>query len=289
MQIAEALRRSTEILSDNRIAEARRDAALLLGFVLNKNRAFLIANDDRVLSEDEIERFARLIKRRAAGEPVQYLTKKQEFYGLEFEVNPNVLIPRPETEILVEAAINILRKKENPRFCDVGTGSGCIPVSILKNIANAAAVAIDVSPEALTIARRNAGKHGVSDRIEFLESDVFEVFNNPKSEIRNPKLFDVVVSNPPYIPNKDLPGLPREVREYEPHVALFGGDIGTEIVRRLLTESPRYLTENGYLMFEIGFTQGEAAQAMIDSKVWDLREILDDLQGIPRIVVLRRL
>ena len=288
MQIAEALRHSSEILTENRISEARRDAALLLGFVLNKNRAFLIANDDYNLSEAEFQRFARLIKRRAAGEPVQYLTGKQEFYGLDFEVNENVLIPRPETEILVEAAINVLREKENPRFCDVGTGSGCIPVSILKNIANATAVAIDVSHEALTTARRNAEKHGVSDRIEFLESDVFEIFKNPKSEIRNPQLFDVIVSNPPYIPNKDLPGLPREVREYEPHVALFGGDIGTEIVGRLLKEAHRYLIEDGYLMFEIGFTQGEAVQAMIDSKVWDLREILDDLQGIPRIVVLQR-
>lgn len=286
MTIADTLRQSAEFLNENSIADARRDAALLLGFVLNRDRAFLIANDDRDLNEEEIERFFRLIERRASGEPIQYITGRQEFFGLEFEVNENVLIPRPETEILVEAAIEILREKENPAFCDVGTGSGCIPISILANLEKAKAVALDISSAALAVARKNSEKHGVADRIEFYESDVFAVFNNPKSKIQNPK-FDLILSNPPYIPNKDLPGLPREVREHEPHVALFGGDVGTEIVARLLLDAPRYLEKEGWLMFEIGFTQGEAVREMIDEKIWRLIEIKDDLAGIPRIVVLR--
>jgi len=278
MKIADALRRAAEFLKEN--ADARRDVALLLGFVLNRDRAFLIANDDRNLSDEEIERFFELIERRASGEPIQYITGRQEFFGLEFEVNEDVLIPRPETEILVEAAIEILREKENPYFCDVGTGSGCIPISILANLENAKAVAVDISSGALAVARKNAEKHRVAERIEFYESDVFAVFQNPK--------FDLIVSNPPYIPNKDLPDLPREVREHEPHAALFGGAVGTEIVERLLTDAPKFLTENSYLMFEIGFAQDEAVRATVDPNVWQLREILPDLQGIPRIVVLQR-
>jgi release factor glutamine methyltransferase len=278
MKIADALRQAAETLKEN--ADARRDAALLLGFVLNRDRAFLIANDDRDLSDEEIECFFELIERRASGEPIQYITGRQEFFGLEFEVNENVLIPRPETEILVEAAIEILREKEIPYFCDVGTGSGCIPISILANLENAKAVAVDISSDALAVARKNAEKHRVAERIEFYESDVFAVFQNPK--------FDLIVSNPPYIPNKDLPDLPREVREHEPHVALFGGAAGTEIVVRLLTDAPKFLTENSYLMFEIGFAQGDKVRASIDPNVWQLREILPDLQGIPRIVVLQR-
>ncbi|HEX9927337.1 MAG TPA: peptide chain release factor N(5)-glutamine methyltransferase [Pyrinomonadaceae bacterium] len=278
MKIADALRRAAEFLKEN--ADARRDAALLLGFVLNRARAFLIANDDRDLSDEEIERFFELIERRASGEPIQYITGRQEFFGLEFEVNGNVLIPRPETEILVEAAIEILREKENPYFCDVGTGSGCIPISILANLENAKAVAVDISSGALAVARKNAEKHRVAERIEFYESDVFAVFQNPK--------FDLIVSNPPYIPNKDLPDLPREVREHEPQAALFGGDVGTEIITQLLTDAPKFLIENSYLMFEIGFAQDEAVRAMVDPNVWKLREILPDLQGILRIVVLQR-
>lgn len=278
MKIADALRRATQFLKEN--ADARRDAALLLGFVLNRDRAFLIANDDCNLSGEEIERFFELIERRASGEPIQYITGRQEFFGLEFEVNENVLIPRPETEILVEAAIEILREKENPYFCDVGTGSGCIPISILANLENAKAVAVDISSDALAVAKKNAEKHQVSERIEFYESDVFAVFQNPK--------FDLIVSNPPYIPNKDLPDLPREVREHEPHVALFGGALGTEIVERLLNDAPEFLIEKGYLLFEIGFAQSDEVRALIDPNVWQLREILPDLQGIPRIVVLQR-
>jgi release factor glutamine methyltransferase len=278
MKIADALRRAAEFLKEN--ADARRDAALLLGFVLNRERAFLIANDDRDLIDEEIERFFELIERRAADEPIQYITGRQEFFGLVFEVNEDVLIPRPETEILVEAAIEVLREKENPYFCDVGTGSGCIPISILANLENAKAVAVDISSDALAVARKNAEKHRVSERIEFYESDVFAVFQNPK--------FDLIVSNPPYIPNKDLPDLPREVREHEPHAALFGGDAGTEIITQLLMDAPKFLIENSYLMFEIGFAQSDEVRAMVDLNVWQLREILPDLQGIPRIVVLQR-
>jgi release factor glutamine methyltransferase len=286
MTIADALKQASKILNGNSMPDARRDAALLLGFVLNRDRAFLIANDDSSLSDEETTWFFKAIEQRASGAPVQYITGRQEFFGLEFEVNEDVLIPRPETEILVEAAIEILRKKQNPSFCDVGTGSGCIPISILANLENAKAAAIDISPNALAVARKNAEKHRVADKIEFYESDVFERFKNLESRVSNLK-FDLIVSNPPYIPNRDLPDLPREVREFEPHAALFGGDVGTEIVARLLAEAPQFLSNDGFMLFEIGYAQSETIKEMIDEKVWRLIEILDDLAGIPRIVVLQ--
>lgn len=288
MNIREALGTSARILNENSVSDARRDAALLLGFVLNRDRTFLIANDDYNLNEDEIRRFFEIIERRSAGEPIQYITGRQEFFGLEFEVNENVLIPRPETEILVEVAIEILREKPNKTFCDVGTGSGCIPVSILRNMENAKAIALDISRKALEVARQNALKNKVIERISFYESDVFSAFENKQIVIDDPR-FSLIVSNPPYIPNKDLADLQREVRDYEPHTALFGGETGTEIVARLLADAPKYLEKNGFMLLEIGFMQSEAVRAIIDEKVWRLMEIKDDLQGIPRIVVLQRL
>lgn len=286
--IAEALKQAAQILQENNLSEPRRDAKLLLRAVLKKDNAFLLAHDDKKLSAAEAESFFSFIARRAKDEPVQQITGFQEFYGLEFEVNENVLIPRPETEILVEAAIEILKQQENKNFCDVGTGSGCIPIAILKNVENALATALDISPKALAVAQKNAEKHAVSERINFYESDLFGVFKNQKSKIQNSK-FSVVVSNPPYIPNGDLPELPAEVREFEPHSALFGGDAGTEIIERLLIETPDFLTEKGFLLFEIGFGQGEKVREIIDEKTWELCHILEDLAGIPRIVMLRKI
>ena len=262
-------------------AISRRDAALLLSFVLGRDKTFLLAHDDYLLTEDEQKQFDAAILRRADGAPVQHITGRQEFYGLEFEVNENVLIPRPETEILVETAVEILRGREKQIFCDVGIGSGCITVSILHTLKNARAVALDISTAALTVAKRNAAKHLVNDRIEFYESDVFDALSG--------RQFDLIVSNPPYIPQEDSAGLPAEVRDFEPHAALFGGADGTEIIRRLLADAPQFLNENGFLLFEFGFGQSEIVREMIDERVWKFCEILADLAAIPRVVVLQRI
>jgi release factor glutamine methyltransferase len=285
--VAHALNEAAKILKVNGIVNARRDADLLLASVLEKNLTYLIAHNDDFINDQSENKYRQLVKRRAAGEPLQYIIGKQEFYGLEFEVNPSVLIPRPETELLVEAALEILRECKSPTLCDVGTGSGCIAISVVKNIEKARAVSLDISPKALQVAERNAEKNGVAEKITFAESDVFSAFANPKSKIQNPK-FDLIVSNPPYIPDSDLPTLEREVREHEPHNALFSGSDGLNLIKRLLADAKQFLEKNGFLLFEIGFGQSGKIEALIDQSVWQLIEIRRDLQNIGRVVVLKK-
>ena len=284
--IAEVLRKAHEILCANQVDNARHDAQILLRKVLNRDLTFLIAHDDEFLSESQSAEFDEFVTRRANGEPLQHITGAQEFYGLDFEVNENVLIPRPETEFLVEAALEILRKQTNQKFCDVGTGSGCVAVAIAKNLLEATGVCLDISSAALSVAARNANNNRVAERLQFVESDVFTAFSNPKSKIRNPK-FAVIVSNPPYIPNQDAATLQREVVNFEPHSALFGGADGLDIVRELLTDAPEFLTADGFLLFEIGFGQSDDVRELIDRNIWQLLEIREDLQAIPRTVVLQ--
>lgn len=285
-KIFEALAHATRFLNENSNRDARRDANLLLAHVLNRDLTFLIAHNDEFLSLQENEQFWRLIERRASGEPLQYIVGKQEFFELEFEVNKNVLIPRPETEFLVEAALEILRAQKNKFFCDVGTGSGCIAVSILKNVPNASAVIVDISPQALNLAQTNASKHKVLNNLQSVRSDCFDTFDKIPL-LRNAK-FSVIVSNPPYIPIADSETLQREVRDHEPHDALFSGKDGLDVVRKLLNQAPQYLHKNGWLLFEIGFKQSDQMHGLIDKKTWKLKEIRADLQGIPRIVVLQK-
>jgi len=204
----------------------------------------------------------------------------QDFYGREFRVTPDVLIPRPETELLVEAALQMIGDKSAPLICDVGTGSGCIAITLLCERRDARGIAVDVSEAALAIAGDNTRRHGVSERMTFKISDCFDAVD--------PALFDVVVSNPPYVSANALAGLQREVRDHEPLVALSPGADGLSVIRRLLRDAPSFLKTDGYLMMEIGFDQGEKVQQLVDEKQWRLREIRPDLQGIPRIVLLQK-
>ena len=282
-RIADALAGATRMLRDNGIDQPRRDAQTLLGFVLERSRTYLVVHSEQQLSTTESERFRRCIQRRAAGEPVQHITGQQEFYGLEFEVTPDVLIPRPETEMLVEAGLELLAENETNaalRFCDVGTGSGCITISILHNHPQARAFALDISPAALAVARRNAARHDVAERVKFIESNLFA---NLESDAR----FDFIVSNPPYIAADELPTLAREVRDFEPRVALSPGADGLAVVRRLLDESPARLHPRGSLIFEIGYGQDAEVRELIDESMWRLVAVRADLQGIPRIFILR--
>lgn len=282
-RIADALAAATTLLRDNEIDEPRRVAQTLLGFVLNRACTYLVVHSDEQLSADELERFQVCVQRRAAGEPVQHITGRQEFYNLEFEVTPDVLIPRPETEMLVEAGLELLAKTETnhaPRFCDVGTGSGCITISLLHNHRNACGVALDVSPAALAVARRNAARHNVAERAQFIESDLF-------ANLASDERFDFIVSNPPYIATDELPTLGREVREFEPHLALTPGADGLAIVRRLLAESPARLRSGGSLIFEIGYGQEAQVRELVDGRVWHLDAVRADLQDIPRVFILR--
>jgi release factor glutamine methyltransferase len=281
MNIAEALREASQILQSAGVPEARREAGSLLSFVIAKDRTFLISHAEDQLDEHSLDQFRLAVERRAAGEPLQYITGVQDFFGREFRVTPDVLIPRPETELLVEAALELVGDL-SPLICDVGTGSGCIAVTLLCEILKARAIAVDKSPAALEIARLNAGNLSVADRAKFLVSDCFESLDTSEYQ------FDVVVSNPPYVSAGVLPGLQREVRDHEPLVALSPGPDGLSMIRRLLHDAPAFLKQNGYLIIEIGFDQGEKVQSLIDQGVWRLLDIRPDLQGIPRIVILQK-
>jgi release factor glutamine methyltransferase len=280
VSIADALKRASQELDHAGVAEARREAGSLLEYVIAKDRTFLISHAEDLLSGEELKRFENAIERRAAGEPAQYITGTQDFFGRAFRVSADVLIPRPETELLVEAALEVM--KPDSVICDVGTGSGCIAITLLCERRDARAVAIDISEAALNVARQNAREHSVQERIDFVLSDCFSALTEDVSE------FGLIVSNPPYVAAKALPGLQREVRNHEPLVALSPGEDGLSVIRRLLNDSPRFLHENGYLLMEIGFDQGETVQQLVDPNVWTLKEIRPDLQGIPRIVILQK-
>lgn len=284
LTIAGALREASEVLRASGVAEPRREAVSLLSHALSRDKAFLITHSDELLTAEQLRSYLSSVERRAAGEPLQYIKGTQEFYGLDFEVNENVLIPRPETELLVETALDILKGTDSPLVCDVGTGSGCIAVSLLHTRRDARALALDVSSAALEVAARNAARNGVAERIDFLVSDCFDAL---ASNGHDAARFDLVASNPPYIAEDDLETLQREVREHEPRLALTPGGDGLKVIRRLVSESPRHLKPGGHLLIEIGFDQHEHVASLVDPRVWTLLGIHRDLQGIPRTVALR--
>ena len=277
--IFETLRTATEILHQSEVIEPRREANSLLAFALQKDKTFLIAHPEYKLTEEEERRFRDFLQRRAMHEPFQYICGSQEFYGLNFTLTPDVLIPRPETELIVEAAIEILREKKNPQLCEIGVGSGCISVSILHEVKNASAIGLDISEKALKIAEINAVSHSVSDRLELKISDVFEILQNEK--------FDLIVSNPPYVPSKDFFELQAEVRDFEPKIALTDGKDGLSIVEKIILDAPDFLKPNCFLLMEICFNQSNRVREMFDMRIWQTIEFLPDLQGIPRMLKAR--
>jgi release factor glutamine methyltransferase len=279
ISIRDALQQATRALDRGGVAEARREAGSLLSHVLDRDRTFLISHAEDSLDDDQLRRFEDVVVRRAAGEPAQYIIGTQDFFGRAFRVTPDVLIPRPETELLVEAALKVMN--ENSDLCDVGTGSGCIAITLLCERPKARAVAVDVSEAALEVARENARRHSVGERIVLKASDCFSALNEKSN-------FDLIVSNPPYVSANMLSSLQREVRNHEPRVALSPGSDGLSVIRRLLHEAPQFLRPNGHLIMEIGFDQGEAVQQLVDPHVWVLKDILPDLQCIPRIVCLQK-
>lgn len=283
LSIAEAAREGAETLRLAGVPEARRETSSLLAFLLARERAFLLTHPEQLLTPSEVSRFCSIVERRAAGEPLQYITGRQEFFGLEFEVTPDVLIPRPETELLVEAALELLDERDEPPLvCDVGTGSGCICVTILHERERARAVGLDISTRALKVAARNAARHGVSERLRLIASDCFAALDPAQPRFR------MIVSNPPYVAEDALAGLQREVRDHEPRVALTPGGDGLRVIRRLLKDAPQHLLPGGHLLLEIGFDQHAAINELIDRRVWTLLDIHRDLQGIPRTVALKK-
>lgn len=275
--ISQAIEKANEILKNNGIAEPIREAKSILSVVLEKDKSFIITHTEYELNLTEENQFWSFIKRRANREPFQHIVGKQEFWGLDFIVTPDVLIPRPETELIVEAAIAILQDLENPNFCEIGIGSGCISVSILHEVKNARAYGLDISEKALQIAERNAKENGVSDRLNLMISDVFGVLDKNEQ-------FDLIVSNPPYVPIDDLQNLQVEVKDFDPHIALTDGKDGFSIIRKIIEESPEFLKPGGFLILEIGFNQSAKVRQMFDLQIWQEVDFFSDLQGIPRML-----
>lgn len=277
--IAQTLQEAGAVLKASGIDDPPRQAASLLALALEKDRTFLIAYPEYELTPEEESRFEGYLERRGKREPLQYIRGTQEFYGLEFEVSPGVLIPRPETEMLVEKAIEILKELGKGAFCEIGVGSGCIFASILHNVPTASAIGLDISAEALRVAGSNAKKHKVAARSVLKISDVFEGLGAEK--------FDLIVSNPPYIPKAEFDALQPEVRRFEPASALTDGGTGLSVIERIVGESPKFLKPRGFLLMEIGFGQADAVAEMFDKNVWHEVELVPDLQSIPRVVKAR--
>jgi release factor glutamine methyltransferase len=279
MTLREALTGATAQLAANRHLKERasRDAELLLLHTLKITRAQLLANPDRGLGEEDGVFYWENISRRAANEPIQYITGQQEFYGLNFHVGPAVLIPRPETEHLVEAVLNLLPPNEPLKIADVGTGSGILAVTLALHVPNAQITAFDISTDALAVARRNAEAHHAADRIQFLHSDLLAAVRGP---------FDAIVSNPPYVSEADREALHPEVRDYEPATALFAGETGLDVYRRLIPQAYDALKPGGLLALEIGQGQRQALTALLAG--WNNVSFINDLQQIARVALAQK-
>ncbi len=277
MNVADALAAATDRLALSGIPDPRREASSLIANAIGRDRVFLVAHPEYVLTEREAAAVDEFISRRSAREPFQYIVGRQEFYALDFVVTPSVLIPRPETELLVERAIDYLREIEDPRFCEIGVGSGCISISVLISVPNATAVAADISEAALAVAAVNAQRHNVLDRLELIRSDLYDDLPHGP--------YHAILSNPPYIPSNEIAGLQPEVRDFEPVNALTDGSSGIEILRRIIHGTPERLIEGGLLMLEIGAGQFEIVDRIFDRSIWRSVDVILDLQQIPRTVI----
>lgn len=282
---------TTNFFTEKGADSPRLEAEILLAFALKTTRVDLYVNYESVPNDDERALFRSLVKRRGAGEPVAHLVGKKEFYSLDFETTRDVLIPRPETEQLVLEAVEYVKKTDKEaraagtfdadrvwNFCDVGTGSGCVAIALAKNLRNARLTALDVSPAALAVARRNAEKNGVADRVEFFESDLF-------SALEPERRFDVVVSNPPYVSASEYAELEPTVRDYEPKLALLGGETGVEIVARIVATAPDYLKNKGKIFVETSPTTVAAAARLFEEDGrWADVAVIPDFAKLNRFV-----
>ena len=309
--VRDALREGITRLRDGRVASFTLAAEILLLHVLGRDRTWIYAHPEETVSDAEAQRYVALLARRTAGEPTQHLTGKQEFWGLEFEVTPEVLIPRPETEHVIEVALDRLALREvraglpnkndgaGLRIADVGTGSGCIAVALAKELPGAGLVAVDVSAAALAVARRNAVRHGVAERIQFVEGNVFQELGKSdtlaqhaaplqRAVTADDLLLDLIVSNPPYVGRREAETLAREVRDHEPELALYGGEEGYELYGELIRQATEHLKPGGILVLELGHNSLPSVEPLLDSARWTNVGVTRDLAGIPRVIAAER-
>src|SRR6266513_2013392 len=331
IDVRTALKQGLAQLREAKVPSFTLAAELLLLHALGRERTWLYAHAEEQVSCVDADRFFALIARRARGEPTQHLTGQQEFWGLQLEVTPDVLIPRPETEHVIEVALDRLavgqrragRKQaltgEGLQIADIGTGSGCIAIALAKELHQATIYATDISCAALAVARSNASRHGVSDRIHFIESNLldgrgvrraastapsvvgaqhaapllgnFATGSEGESRITGHRLhsFDLIVSNPPYVGRRETATLMREVRDHEPEIALYGGEEGYELYGDLITQSAAHLKPGGILVLELGHNSLPAVQPLLDATSWTSVGVTNDLAGIPRVLAAERM
>jgi len=298
MNLRNALKLGIAQLRDAHLPSDTLGAELLLLHATGRNRAWLYSHPEDLLSEAESQLYFALLEKRVSGIPLQHLTGRQEFWGMEFEVTPDVLIPRPETEHVVEVsldrlALRDLRSKRGQNMsgaglhiADIGTGSGCIAIALANELPAATIYAVDVSPAALCVAERNATRLGFLGRIHFLESNLLQSVGSrsPLATHHSPPLFDLIVSNPPYIGRREMPELQAEVRDHEPELALYGGEEGYEFYAELIAQSAMRLKAGGLAVFELGHNSLPAVQPLFDCHAWTNLGVTNDLAGIPRVI-----
>ena len=275
VNLGKALREGAVALRSHRVGVPDLTARLLLAHALERDQSWLAAHSDEAIAEERKQAYTEMIQARCSGIPTQYIRGYQEFFELAIHVTPDVLIPRPETEHLVEAAIG--RVRSGDRVADIGTGSGAIAIAIARNSPGAIICASDLCFRALRVATDNATRLGSS--VRFCQGDLGAPFR--------PDSLDLVVSNPPYVPRKDMGSLQRELR-HEPSIALFGGEDGLRVVERLVRDVPRILKPGGWFLAEIGFNSREPIEALLERPEWERPEFLKDLAGIDRVVTVRR-
>jgi len=304
MQLKQALTSAVDRLEAAEVGSPRMNAEVLLMFVLGVNRAYLYAHPERELTADEESRYSEALLQRGTGMPSQYITGHQEFWGLDFVVTPAVLIPRPETEHLVETVLELARGIDRPKLVDVGTGSGCVALALAHELKSAEVWAVDVSAEALEIARANAARLQLEARVRFAQCDVLEpIADRNRSLIpcedfsasrRTPisegfRDFDFVVSNPPYVGFGEADKVQKSVRDFEPRMAVFAGERGLDVIGPLVEQAHSALKPGGWLAVEIGYSMRDAVLKLLYPTMWEDVRVVPDLQGIPRVVAGRKI
>lgn len=283
MTVREIIFEATQKLEEAGIPSARLDAEVLLAFLLRCDRLAFIKSPDDTLSEKQLADFDRLIARRAGGEPVAYLTGRKAFWSFVLKVNPTVLIPRPDTEVIVEEALSVVRQESwiRPRILDIGTGSGAIALALAREIPDASVTATDISKAVLKTAQKNAAALKLNHSIVFLEGDLFEPVGGR---------FDMIVSNPPYIGAEEYESLPAGVKNFEPEEALRAGQTGLEFYEKLIYQAHGYLKENGWLLLEIGARQKQEVRAIFEAHkdFYERIDVREDYAGLPRVIKGRR-
>jgi release factor glutamine methyltransferase len=281
MQLKQAVDSTYRLFIENDVPSPRLNAELLMTFVLGRERAYLYAHPERELTADEQSRYDEVARERARGCPTQYITGHQEFWGLDLLVSPAVLIPRPETEHVVETVLELVNDYHSGsrlRLVDVGTGSGCIALALASELPQAEVHACDISEEALEMARINAARLALGGKVLFRKSDLLSVYPG--------ELFDFVVSNPPYVGEADADKVQKQVREFEPRIAVFSGQEGMEIYRKLVPQAQEHLRPGGWFVTEIGFSEEAKVRELLAG--WQQIRVTADLQEIPRVVAARK-